>query len=91
LAVLERNEPSKSELRLDPVAWEGLEDDAEALLSQWDVAVGDAVEAGQEIGVAELVKASVPVVATRAGRVAELCVPAGASFGRQTVLARFAA
>ena len=81
---------SANELRLDLNAWEGLEDDAEALLSQWDVAVGDVVRAGQEIGVAELVKASVPVVAPRAGRVVELCVPAGENFSRQTVLARLA-
>ncbi len=78
------------ELRLDPVAWEGLEDDAEALLSQWDVAVGEVVQAGQEVGVAELVKASVPVVALRAGRVVELCVPAGENFGRRTILVRLA-
>ncbi len=79
------------ELRMDPVAWEELEDDAEALLAQWDVAVGDGVAAGQEIGLAELVKASVPVVAPAAGRVVELCVAAGASFGRATVLVRLAA
>ncbi|MEO8806098.1 MAG: lipoyl domain-containing protein [Burkholderiaceae bacterium] len=79
------------ELRMDPLAWEGLEDDAEALLAQWSVAVGDAVAAGQEIGLGELVKASVPVVAPAAGRLVELCVPAGQSFGRATVLARLAA
>ncbi|HEY4068580.1 MAG TPA: biotin/lipoyl-containing protein [Burkholderiaceae bacterium] len=76
------------ELHLDAPAWEGLEDDAEALLAQWDAAVGDAVAAGQEIGLAELVKASVPVVAPVAGRIVELCVAAGENFGRATVLAR---
>jgi biotin carboxyl carrier protein len=76
------------ELRLDPVAFESLEDGAEALLSSWEVQPGDAVAAGQEIGVAELVKASVPIVAPVAGRLATLCVPAGASFGREAVLAR---
>lgn len=78
------------ELRLDPIAWEGLEDDAEALLAQWDVAVGDQVTAGQEIGLGELVKASVAVVAPLDGRIAELCVPAGENFGRTAVLARMA-
>lgn len=78
------------ELRMDPVAWEGLEDDAEALLAQWDAAVGDVVAVGQEIGLAELVKASVPVVAPVAGRIVELGVAAGQSFGRASVLARLA-
>jgi len=78
------------EVQLDPVHWQTLEDGAEALLAEWQVAPGDAVRAGQEIGVAELVKASVPITAPAAGRVAALCVPAGASFGRGAVLARLA-
>lgn len=78
-----------SELRLDPVHFESLEDGAEALLSAWAVQPGDTVTAGQEIGVAELVKASVPIMAPVAGRITALCVPAGASFGREAVLATF--
>lgn len=80
-----------TEIHLDPVAFEPLEADAEALLAEWHVAPGDLVQAGQEIGVAELVKASVPVTAPRAGRVQALCVPAGQSFGRGVVLARLTA
>lgn len=76
------------ELQLDPTAWDTLEDGVEALLAEWNVAPGDAVAAGQEIGVAELVKASVAIVSPAAGRVEALCVPAGATFGRGTVLAR---
>lgn len=75
------------ELRLDPVAFDSLDDDAEALLSSWDVQPGQSVTVGQEVGVAELVKASVPIVAPVAGRIAVLRVPAGASFGRDAVLA----
>lgn len=75
-------------VQLDPVHWETLEDGAEALLAEWQVAPGAAVHAGQEIGVAELVKASVPITAPAAGHVLALCVPAGASFGRGAVLAR---
>lgn len=77
-------------VRLDESAWEGLEEDAEALLAQWLVAPGDAVDAGQELGLAELVKASVPLVAPVSGRIAELGVAAGESFGRRAVLARIA-
>jgi biotin carboxyl carrier protein len=80
-----------TEIHLDPVAFEPLEADAEALLVEWQVAPGDMVQAGQEIGVAELVKASVPVTTPVAGRVQALCVPAGQSFGRGAVLARITA
>jgi len=75
------------ELQLDPSAWDTLEDGVEALLAEWSVAPGDAVAAGQEIGVAELVKASVAIVAPMAGRIEALRVPAGATFGRGAVLA----
>ena len=75
------------ELRLDPATWDTLDDDVEALLAQWSVEPGDAVAAGQEIGVAELVKATVAIVAPAAGRIEALCVPAGATFGRNAALA----
>jgi biotin carboxyl carrier protein len=76
------------EVRLDPAAWETLEEGVEVLLAEWSVAPGDPVSAGQEIGVAEVVKASVPIVAPGAGRVEVLCIPAGGTFGREAVLAR---
>lgn len=76
------------ELRLDPTAFDTLEDGTEALLAAWSVRPGDLVEAGQELGVAELVKATLPVTAPAAGRVIEILVPAGASFGRDAVLLR---
>lgn len=74
------------ELCLDPTAFDTLEDGAEALLVAWSVRPGEHVEAGQELAVAELVKATLPVLAPTAGRVTEIRVPAGATFGRQAVL-----
>lgn len=82
---------TRVDVRLDAIAWEGLDDDSEALLAEWSVRVGDVVSPGQEIALAELVKASVPVVAPRGGRVVEQQVPAGASFRRDAVLARIEA
>ena len=75
------------EVTLDPAAWNGLDDDAQALLAEWEVGVGEAVEAGQTLGTAELVKASMAIVAPAAGQVAALSVAAGDSFSRRTVLA----
>jgi pyruvate/2-oxoglutarate dehydrogenase complex dihydrolipoamide acyltransferase (E2) component len=75
------------ELRLDPATWGALEDDVEALLAEWSVSPGDAVTAGQEIGVVEVVKASVAIVAPVAGHIGALCVPVGTTFGRDAVLA----
>lgn len=75
------------EVRLDPATWETLEEGVEVLLAEWSVAPGEAVSAGQEIGVAEVVKASVPIVAPGAGTLEALRVPAGATFGREAVLA----
>ena len=74
-------------VRLDPAAWEGTEIDVEALLAGWQVAAGERVAMGQEIGTAELVKASIAIVAPATGRIAELCVPVGDSFARNRVLA----
>ena len=73
---------------LDPSAWEGLEADAQALLAQWEVSVGQPVQRGQTLGTAELVKASVAIEAPTSGRVAALLVPAGENFDRAAVLAR---
>jgi len=75
------------EVRLDASVWNGLDDDAQALLAEWEVAVGQTVEAGQTLGTAELVKASVAIAAPAGGRVAALRVPAGENFSRETVLA----
>lgn len=72
---------------LDAIAWDGTEADAEALLAGWQVGPGDPVAAGQEIGIAELVKASVAIVAPVAGRIIELRVPVGETFARDRVLA----
>ena len=71
---------------LDPSVWEGLEADAQALLAQWEVNVGQPVQEGQTLGTAELVKASVAIEAPIGGRVAALVVPAGENFDRAAVL-----
>lgn len=75
------------EIRLDPSAFDTLEDGAEALLVEWRVQPGDHVEAGQELGLAELVKSTLPIEAPQRGRIDQLRVAEGSSFGRGAVLA----
>ena len=72
---------------LDPAFWEGIDPATEALLDAWLVAPGDAVEAGQVLGRAVLVKSSLDIAAPAAGRVHSLPVAAGSSFARGTTLA----
>ncbi|KCB33130.1 putative dihydrolipoyllysine-residue acetyltransferase component of pyruvate dehydrogenase complex, partial [Bordetella hinzii L60] len=45
-----------ADVYLDDAAWADTEEGTEALLQEWRVRAGDRVEAGQVLGVAELVK-----------------------------------
>jgi len=76
------------DITLAEEAWEGVEAGTEALLDEWLVAVGDRVEAGQVIGHAVIVKATVELVAPAPGVVASLDVAAEQNFPRGTVLGR---
>ncbi|QII83624.1 biotin attachment protein [Bordetella hinzii] len=77
-----------ADVYLDDAAWADTEEGTEALLQEWRVRAGDRVEAGQVLGVAELVKTTHDIVAPVAGVVASLDVAAEANFGREAVLAR---
>jgi len=79
------------DITLPDEAWEGTEADAEALLDNWLVAVGDRVAAGQVIGQVAVVKAIVDLVAPVAGVVESLEVVAEENFPRGRVLARLRA
>lgn len=53
-----------------------------------EVAVGDAVEEGQPLVILESMKMEIPVVATRAGSVAEILVSEGEVVEEGAVVAR---
>ena len=72
---------------LNEDAWTDTEDGTEALLQEWLVKVGDRVQEGQVIGMAELVKTTHEIAAPVAGSVTALNVDAEATFGRAAVLA----
>jgi biotin carboxyl carrier protein len=63
-------------------AWADVEEGTEALVDEWMVGVGDRVEAGQTLGVVELVKTSHEVAAPAAGVVKEIKVARQETFGR---------
>jgi biotin carboxyl carrier protein len=72
---------------LNEDAWADTEEGTEALLQEWLVKVGDQVQEGQVIGMAELVKTTHEIAAPVAGTVTALNVEAEATFGRTAVLA----
>jgi len=70
----------------DPV-WEGVDASVEALVDKWLVKPGDAVQAGQPLANVVLVKSNQEVTAPVAGRVSQIRVAEGRTFGRGAVLA----
>lgn len=70
------------EVTLLDIAWEDVEEGTEALVNEWMVAEGDRVEAGQTLGVVELVKTSHEVAAPAAGIVKQIKVGKQETFGR---------
>ena len=67
--------------------WADLEEGTEALLQEWHVREGDTVTKGQVLGVAELVKSSIEILAPADGRVTSL-MPAQETFARGAALGR---
>lgn len=77
-----------TDVTMADTVWQDVEDGTEALLQEWLVKPGDAVSAGQPLGVAELVKTTHEIVAPADGIVSALAVAAQNTFGRGAVLAR---
>jgi pyruvate/2-oxoglutarate dehydrogenase complex dihydrolipoamide acyltransferase (E2) component len=70
------------EVTLPDSAWEGVDAGVEALLDQWLVAPGEAVQAGQPLARVVLVKATLEVEAPAAGQEQTQLVAAGETFAR---------
>lgn len=76
-----------TDVTLAAQVWEGVDASVEALLDKWLVGPGDTVQAGQPLAQVVLVKSSLEVGAPVPGRVAQIRVPEGRTFGRGAVLA----
>jgi len=80
-----------TDIILDDAVWADVDEGTEALLQEWQVKEGDSVEAGQVLGVAELVKTSHEILTPSAGRIVRLNVAEQDTFARGTVLAQLEA
>lgn len=71
-----------TDVTLAAEAWQGVDETVEALLDSWLVQPGDTVQAGQPLANVVLVKSNLEVTAPGSGRIAQILVPAGATFAR---------
>lgn len=76
------------EIRLPPEVREDVDEGGEALLDKWLVREGEQVAAGRPIANVVIVKTNVEVSAPQAGRLAQILVPEGETFGRERAIAR---
>lgn len=79
---------SLTDVTLDDALWADVEAGTEALVEEWLVAPGAAVQAGQHLATVVLVKSSHEVTAPVSGVVEQIAVPAEATFARGVALAQ---
>lgn len=77
------------EIKLPDVAWQGAQDDVEALLEKWLVTEGAPVNKGQVLATVTLVKAAIDIEAPEHGALQSIFVKEGESFAAGKVLANF--
>lgn len=75
------------EVGLPDEAWKDVEPGTEALVDEWFVKEGDAVEAGQQLASVVLVKTNHEIAAPAAGVIERILVPEEATFARGHPLA----
>ena len=74
------------EITLPDEAWEGVEEEAEALLEQWLVTEGAQIQAGQPVAIVVVLKTSYEVTAPADGTLAKILVAEEDTFARGRVL-----
>lgn len=77
------------EIKLDAAAWDGAQDDAQALLEKWLVVPNEAVIKGQTLVTVVMVKATIDIEAPADGYIEKILIPSGESFALGTILASF--
>lgn len=79
------------EITLPEEAWQDVEPGTEALLEEWLVGPGDAVEAGQTVAIVVMVKTSTEVAAPAAGVIEEILIAKDDTVAQGKPLARMRA
>ena len=79
------------EIKLEAAAWDGAQDDTQALLEKWQVAENEPVKKGQVLVTVVMVKATIDIEAPSDGYILKILIPNGESFATGTVLANFTA
>jgi pyruvate/2-oxoglutarate dehydrogenase complex dihydrolipoamide acyltransferase (E2) component len=77
------------EVKLDAAAWDGAQDNAQALLEKWLVAENEQVKKGQALVTVVMVKATIDIEAPTDGHIVKILIPKGESFALGAILATF--
>ena len=77
------------EVKLDAAAWDGAQDNAQALLEKWLVAENEQVKKGQALVTVVMVKATIDIEASADGYIEKILIANGESFALGAILATF--
>jgi pyruvate dehydrogenase E2 component (dihydrolipoamide acetyltransferase) len=77
------------EIKLDAAAWDGAQDNTQALLEKWLVTENEKVKKGQVLVTVVMVKATIDIEAPADGYIEKIMIPKGESFALGAILATF--
>jgi pyruvate/2-oxoglutarate dehydrogenase complex dihydrolipoamide acyltransferase (E2) component len=77
------------EIKLDAAAWDGAQDNTQALLEKWLVKENEKVKKGQVLVTVVMVKATIDIEAPTDGYIEKIMIPNGESFALGARLATF--
>jgi pyruvate/2-oxoglutarate dehydrogenase complex dihydrolipoamide acyltransferase (E2) component len=77
------------EIKLDAAAWDGAQDNTQALLEKWLVTENEQVKKGQVLVTVVMVKATIDIEAPAGGHIGKILIPNGESFALGAILATF--
>ena len=77
------------EIKLDAAAWDGAQDNTQALLEKWLVTENEQVKKVQVLVTVVMVKATIDIKAPTDGHIEKILIPNGESFTLGAILATF--
>ena len=76
-------------IKLDAAAWDGAQDNTQALLEKWLVTENEQVKKGQALVTVVMVKATIDIEAPADGHIEKIMISSGESFALGAILATF--